>query len=271
MLKIVNHLHKLPSITFRLHHSKHQPSGHINRTYAREVHLEYNRGFNGDFEADDLWGGFIGDAFMRTNKRMKTIGEFYDAWFSIVYNKYKSKNPSNVETAKSLRLVSKDFAAAYDPYYIHLNIGGDFMKSVQWDGIVLNSQLSHQYLLPSAMLLIAHQFLDYYSECHPDIIYWLETSVNSNTTPIAIALDDHRVYFIMYPQLVFDYDFVIGLIKKYWDGFSRETYIGPRFETIEMISNRILGFYRRLLRLNYDDYNDDEDNDDEDNDDENND
>lgn len=176
-----------------------------------------------------------------------------------------------METAKSLRLVSKDFAAAYDPYYIHINIGGDFMKSVQWDGIVLNSQLSHQYLLPSAMLLIAHQFLDYYSVCHPDIVEPHEKFVNSNTTLIAIALVDHRIYFIMYPQLVFDYDFITRLIKKYWDGFSRETYIGPRFETIEMMSNRILGFYRRLLRLNYDDYNDDEDNDDEDNDDENND
>lgn len=93
VLRIIKHLHKPAPITFKLIDGSRQSSRRVNRTYIRDLHPQYNRGFNGDFEADDLWANFIGYTPMRTNKYMKTIEEFHTAYLSVIYSKYKSKTP----------------------------------------------------------------------------------------------------------------------------------------------------------------------------------
>lgn len=81
----------------------------------------------------------------------KYIKQSFSVWggYYYYYDTYEvpEMHIGDLRAAKSLRLVSRDYASAYGPIYMWVNIGGDFMRSAITTILKFSARLSRQYLL----------------------------------------------------------------------------------------------------------------------------
>jgi len=107
--------------------------------------------------------------------------KFIDLWaFIFQLNGYEKKGEDiilpvkkydyetrNVTTAKNLRLVCKDFAYAYGPYYIYHNIGGTFMNKQLSTLAKININLSREYVKYEAAIVNISRLCNRDISCYP--------------------------------------------------------------------------------------------------------
>ena len=89
---------------------------------------------------------------------------------------------SDVTAAKSLRAVSSDFAYAYSPEYIHVNIGGDFMRGARITMMRYNTRIGWDYL----KLMHAHMV---YNQLCKRVDYMVQTPSVSHVNAFVMMHD----------------------------------------------------------------------------------
>jgi len=153
-------------------------------------------------------------------------------WSGLSYCKISlvvTHDDSDVVAAKSLRVAGSDFAYAYTPEYIHVNVGGDFMRGSRITLIRYNTRIGWNYLRLAHAHVVYERLCkrrEYMGLCTTISVFelmidWFKRDplqiLNSSLTEIEMrkyhtCMRDYLIvyagydYGCLYPNLIHSYD-----------------------------------------------------------------